>query len=86
MAVSPHLEEDDILKPEADETATPENHDAIGVELHDTTHDELDEYLRTDIMIPRSVELVSARVLKCSQDGDGNLTGCRHNNSVLDTR
>jgi hypothetical protein len=52
MAVSPHLEEDDILNPEADETIIPENPDAIGVELHDTTPKDLDEYLQTDIMIP----------------------------------
>jgi hypothetical protein len=63
MAVSPHLEEDDILNPEADEKTTPDNTDAIGVELHDTTPEELDKYLQTDIMIPRSGELVSERVI-----------------------
>jgi hypothetical protein len=37
-------------------------------------------------MIPRSGELVSLRVVKCSRDGDGALNGCQHSNLVLGTR
>lgn len=86
MVLSPPLEQDDIFNPEADEITTPEDPDVKRIELHDTTPKYLDEYLCTDIMIPRSIELVSERVIKRSQDGDVALTGCRNNNPVLDTR
>jgi hypothetical protein len=54
--------------------------------MHGTTPEELDEYLTKEVLLPRGGELVTARVLKCTRDGDGIPTGYRHQNPILDTR
>jgi hypothetical protein len=46
----------------------------------------MDEYLSKELHLPRGGELVTARVIKRSRDGDGLVTGCRNSNPILDTR
>jgi hypothetical protein len=46
----------------------------------------MDEYLTKELLLPRGGELITARVLKRTRDGDGIPTGCRNSNPILDTR
>ena len=83
--VSPPVE-DDLLHPGEDEglELPPDQHGSL--ELHDVTPEELDEYLSKELLLPRGGDIVKARVLKRTRDGDGIPTGRRHSNPILDTR
>jgi hypothetical protein len=62
-------------------------HDAIASpEDLDITPEEMDEYLNKQIRLPHGGELVKARVIKRSRDGDGLPVGTRNPNPVLDSR
>ena len=80
------VEEGDILYPVREDTAEPSEREGPALELHGSTPEELDEYLAREVLLPRGGELVKARVLKRTRDGDGVPTGYRHQNPILDTR
>jgi Reverse transcriptase (RNA-dependent DNA polymerase) len=80
------MNEDDILYPGHEPNAEPSEKEGPSIELHGTTPEELDEYLSKDVLLPRGGQLVKARVLKRTRDGDGIPKGSRHRNPILDTR
>jgi hypothetical protein len=80
------LEENDLLRTTDDEIHQTA-HDAIASrEDLDITPEEVDEYLNKRIRLPHGGELVKARVIKRSRDGDGLPVGTRNPNPVLDSR
>jgi hypothetical protein len=80
------IDENDILYPVREPNVEPSEKEGPAFEMHGTTPEELDEYLPMEVLLPRGGELVTARVLKCTRDGDGTPTGYRHQNPILDTR
>jgi Reverse transcriptase (RNA-dependent DNA polymerase) len=84
--VSSDVDGSDILNSSEDKTESPAAAEDSSLELHNYTHEEMDEYLHKELELPRGGELAKARVLKRSRDGDGIPTGYRHENSILDTR
>jgi hypothetical protein len=46
----------------------------------------MDEYLTKELLLPRGGDLITARDLKRTRDGDGIPTGCQNSNSILDNR
>ena len=77
---------DDVLHPGEDEGLELPPNQGGSLELHDVTPEELDEYLSKELLIPRGGDMVRARVLKRTRDGDGIPIGRRHHNPILDTR
>jgi hypothetical protein len=81
-----NTDENDILYPAREPNVEPNEKEGPAIEMHGTTPEELDEYLTKEVLLPRGGELVTARVLKRTRDGDGIPTGSRHQNPILDTR
>jgi hypothetical protein len=52
----------------------------------DTTPEEMDEYLTSQLQLPHGGEMQLARVTKRHKGSDGNPTGKRHENPILDSR
>jgi hypothetical protein len=84
--VSSDIDESDILNTSEDKTEQPATAEDNSLELHDYTHEQMDEYLHKELELPRGGELAKARLLRRSRDGDGVSTCYRHENSILDTR
>jgi hypothetical protein len=80
------IDEGDILQPNDDELDQYASEQIASLEYHDVTPEELDEYLHQKLLLPRGGELVTARVIKRTRDGDGVPVGTRHANPVLDSR
>jgi hypothetical protein len=80
------FEDGDILCPLDDETHVPAEAEASGLEMHTFTNEEMDEYVSKELYLPRGGDLVTARVLQRTRDGDGFPTGHRNSNPILDTR
>ena len=59
-----------LVKPEADEY----------------TAEAYDKYLTAQVIVPLAGELTKGKVLKRKRDQDGNPTGVRNDNPILDTR
>jgi hypothetical protein len=79
-------EDKDILNSSEDETVEPADSEVPGFELYDYTPEEMDEYMLKEFRLSRAGEMVTARVMKRTRDGNGILTGCRSSNPVLHTR
>ena len=45
-----------------------------------------DHYLNAEVLLPRDGDMVSGKVTGRKRDSDGNLTGTKHQNPILDTR
>jgi hypothetical protein len=80
------LPPNDVLHPGDDETLQVTVDDNGHPEFHSVTPEELDEYIHTQLILPRGGDMVSARVLKRARDGDNVPIGRRHDNPILDTR
>jgi hypothetical protein len=81
-----NVTDDDVLNSSEDEVHRPISPNENGMEYHDYTLEEMDEYLSKTLYLPRGGELVTARVAKRTRDGDEVPTGCRNSNPILDTR
>jgi hypothetical protein len=64
----------------------PHKNEDPSLEIHDFTREEMDEYQSKELFLPHGGELVTARVINRTRDGDGLLTGYRNSNPILDTR
>jgi hypothetical protein len=73
-------EDDDYL---VHETFEPE---AVQQDIDIVTPEALDNLISAEVLLPKGDVLISARVIGCKRDPEGNLIGTQHSNPILDTR
>jgi hypothetical protein len=74
-----------IFDSSKDGVQAPYNDEYPSLEMHNFTHEEMDEYLSKELYLPRGGELATARVIRRSRDWDVP-TVSRNSNSILDTQ
>ena len=56
------------------------------IDVDDYTPEATDDYLQTELLVPRNGDMVMAKVVRRVKDSEGRPTGKRHDNPILDTR
>ena len=76
----------EVELPEEDIFSTLDDEAEATVKTLAPTPEDLDEFIGAEVLLPNGGEKARALVVKRVRDGDGNLTGIRNANPVLDSR
>lgn len=75
-------EEDEHITPQFE----PVDKDAVMPEADAYSHEDYDNYIASEVLLPQGDKMVLGKVISRKQDADGNPIGTASNNPIFDTR